>query len=85
MTRRESLLAWYPVALRYGGLFGGLIFVPAVWLATNRLEPALIALFTSMLGLGEATDALRDFVRSRPPGPGADSIPVGPRPQAERE
>lgn len=74
MMRRESLLAWYPVALRYGGLFGGLIFVPAVWLLTDRLEPSLIALFTSMLGLGEATDALRDFVRGRPPGPNEPAV-----------
>lgn len=81
MTRREALLAWYPVALRYGGLWGALIFVPAVWLLTNRIEPALIAVFTSMLGLGEAADALRDFVKARPSG----DLPAALRPQSERE
>lgn len=83
MSRRESLLAWFPVLLRYGGLVGGLLFVPLVWLLTNRLEPALIAFFTTMLGLGEGTDALRDFVRTRPIPPELDKLP--PRPGLERE
>ncbi len=67
--RRESLLAWFPVILRYGGLIGGLVFVPLVWLLTGRLEPALIAMFTAMWGFGEGTDALREFSRSTPRPP----------------
>jgi hypothetical protein len=65
--KRQSLLHWYPVLLRYGGLTGCLVFVPAVWLVTNRLEPALIAMFMSMVGIGEGVDALRDFTHHRPP------------------
>ncbi len=68
MTRRESMLEWYPVALRYVGL-AGVPFVAVVWLVTDRLSGELIAFFTLLLGLREGTDALRDFARSRPAPP----------------
>ncbi len=73
--RRESLLAWFPVVLRYGGLVGALVFVPAVWVLTDRLEPALIAMFSAMWGFGEGVDAMREFARSAPKPP--DLMPAG--------
>lgn len=65
---RESLLSWFPVALRFTGL-AGVLFVAVVWLLTNRLEPALLGLFGSMLGLGEGVDALKELAASRTPPP----------------
>lgn len=61
---RESMLSWFPVALRYGGLVG-VLFVAVVWLLTNRLEPALLAMFGSMVGIGEAGDAIRELSTRR--------------------
>lgn len=77
---RDSLLSWFPVALRYAGL-AGVIFVAVVWLLTNRLEPALLGLFGSMLGLGEGVDALKELSRSRsqPPPPVPPASPTGER------
>lgn len=67
--KRDSLLAWFPVILRYGGLLGALVFVPAVWVLTNRVEPTLIAMFSAMWGFGEGVDALREFAKSAPKPP----------------
>lgn len=66
--RRHSLQDWFPVLLRYTGL-AGVPFVAVVWLLTDRISGELIALFTTLLGLGEGTDALRDFIRTRPTPP----------------
>ncbi len=66
---RESLAAWFPIVLRYGGLAGCLLFVPIVWLLTGRLAGELIGMFTAMWGLGEGADALREFSRSAPKAP----------------
>lgn len=61
-------MAWFPVALRYTGL-AGVIFGALFWAATHLLtgqgvvEPSLLALFGSMLGLGEVADAFRELNR----------------------
>ncbi len=68
MSRRESLEEYFPVLLRYTGL-AGVPFVAIVWLVTDRLSGELVAFFTLILGLGQGTDALRDFTRSRPTPP----------------
>lgn len=51
------------MALRYLGLIG-VVFVAVVWLLTNRVEPALLGLFGSMIGIGEGADAVRDLAES---------------------
>lgn len=71
MTQRDSLLAWFPVVLKYTGL-GMTILMALFWAATflitgsGAVEPALLALFGSMVGIGEAADAIRDFGLGRP-------------------
>lgn len=59
---RRSLLEWFPVINRYGGILG-VVFVAVVWLVTNRFEPGLLAFFGGMIGLGEGVDALKDLSR----------------------
>ncbi len=59
------MMSWYPVALAYLGI-AGVLFVSVVWLLTDRLEPALLAFFGSVIGIGEGVGAIRDFVSSRP-------------------
>lgn len=55
------------MALRYGGLIVAFPFIPLVWLLTDRVEPALVGLSLSMMGLGEGQQALRDFFETRKP------------------
>lgn len=64
MARRDSALAWSPVVARYLG-YSGVLFVAVVWLLTNRIEPALIGLFGSLIAGGEGADALREFSQTR--------------------
>lgn len=71
---RDSLLAWFPVILRYGGLLGALVFVPGVWVFTDRFEPVLIAMFSAMWGFGEGADAMREFARSAPKPPDLPTV-----------
>lgn len=61
-----TAMSWFPVAMRYGGLFG-VVFVAFVWLVTNRIEPSLLALFGGMMGVGEGVDALKELVLARQP------------------
>lgn len=65
MNRREAMMSWYPVALAYLGILG-VLFVSVVWLLTDRLEPALLAFFGSIIGIGEGVGAIRDFISNRP-------------------
>lgn len=82
MTRLQKLEQLFPVLMRYGGLAGGLIFVPLVWLLTDRLAPELIAFFTTIMGIGVGQDALRDFARSRPQPPSSVAPLVAPEDEA---
>jgi hypothetical protein len=75
MNRREKLEEWFPVALRYGGFLVAFPFIPLVWLLTDRVEPALIGLALTMMGLGEGQQALRDFFETRKP-PQGDNLKV---------
>lgn len=68
MDRRSSLLQWFPVLTRYGGLIG-VAFVAFVWLLTNRFEPALLAFFGGMIGVGEGVDALKELAQAKVPAP----------------
>lgn len=67
----STLLEWFPVVLRYGGAIGAFIFVPVFWAMTDRLEPALIGMFTLAWGFGEGVDAVREFKRDAPAPPEA--------------
>ncbi len=82
MTRRDSWLAWFPVALRFTGL-AGVVFVAGVWLVTNRIEPSLLALFGSMVGIGEGADAVRDLVAANADRAKAQDANPRPRPGTE--
>lgn len=74
MDRRSSLLEWFPVLTRYGGLTG-VAFVVAFWALTNRFEPTLLAFFGGMIGLGEGVDALKELSRGRAPQVAPDEGP----------
>lgn len=74
-------MSWFPVAMRFTGLLG-VVFVAAVWLLTNRVEPSLLALFGSMVGIGEGADAIRELGNRPPPPDGAQ--PVIPPPRTSR-
>jgi hypothetical protein len=65
-VRRESLAAWFPVVLRYGG-FAIFVFFVGFWVLANRIEPTLIAGAGTMMGLGEGAAAIRDLANTRPP------------------
>lgn len=82
MTKRDSWLSWFPVALRFTGL-AGVVFVAGVWLVTDRIEPSLLALFGSMVGIGEGADAVRDLVAAS--ADRAKAQEVSPRPRTETE
>lgn len=42
-----------------------LVFTAAVWLVTNRVEPAFVGASVTLLITGAGQDALRDFQRSK--------------------
>ncbi len=75
MSRRDSLLAWFPVVLKYTGI-GMTILITLFWGLTylisgqGVIEPALLAAFGSMYAVGEGSDAIREL---KGPGPGASS------------
>lgn len=48
---------WLPLILGTVGI----IFVSVVWLVTDRIEPSLIALFGSLVGVSEGANALKDL------------------------
>jgi hypothetical protein len=64
--KRDSLQAWFPVLLRYGG-FAIFLFFVCFWVFTGRVEPTLLAGAGTMMGLGEGAAAIRDFANTRPP------------------
>lgn len=68
MSRREQFQAWFPIALAYVGGVGLVLFVPAVWLLTSRIEPYLIGAFTTAIGFGYGAEALKPS-KVRPPRP----------------
>lgn len=74
----RSWMSWFPVAMRFTGL-AGVVFVAAVWLLTNRVEPSLLALFGSMVGIGEGADAIREAQRASSPPPPPLPLPSDPR------
>lgn len=51
----DTLLAWFPVVMRYGALIG--VLHQAVWAKFDR--PSLLALYGAMLGLSEVVEALK--------------------------
>lgn len=63
-ARRDALSLYLGAA--------GIVFITVVWLLTNRIEPALVALFGSMVGVNEGVQALKD-VNKKPE-------PVSPQP-----
>lgn len=63
---RSTLEEWFPLALRYGGLFL-LFFFVAFWAVTGRVEPILFAGAGTMAGLGEGAKAVRELSQARPP------------------
>ena len=42
--------------------FGGVVIVTAIWALTGRLSPELVALFGTMMGVGEGIGALREYL-----------------------
>lgn len=71
MSRREQMQAWFPITLAYAGAIGLVVFVPAVWLLTGRIEPYLIGGFTTAIGVGYGGEALRPATAPRPRAPDA--------------
>lgn len=60
MSARRDALSLYLGA-------AGIVFITLVWLLTNRIEPSLVALFGSMVGINEGVQALKDAGRPTPP------------------
>jgi hypothetical protein len=65
-VHRETLAAWFPIVLRYGG-FAIFLFFVAFWVFTNRIEPTLLAGAGTMMGIGEGAAAIRDLANTKPP------------------
>lgn len=61
MDRRQQLMKWFPVIMRYGGFLGE-VGSAIFWAITNRLEPTLVTSFGVMMGLGGGLEALRDLI-----------------------
>jgi hypothetical protein len=83
MDRRQQMMKWFPVVMRYGGFFGEMgsaIF----WVLTNRLEPALLTSFGVMMGLGGGLEALRDLMGENDRDRDDDKRQTGPRKRAVR-
>lgn len=57
MNRQGTTRAWLSPALGTAGI----IFVTAFWAITGRIEPSLVALFGSMVGVSEGVGAIRDL------------------------
>jgi hypothetical protein len=70
MNRQQSMLEWFPVLIRYGGLVG-VAFMIAFWALTDRFEPGIAAFLALMIGLNEGREALKDLGSARqvPPPP----------------
>lgn len=70
MDRRTSLLEWFPVLIRYGGLLG-VAFMIAFWALTDRFQPGIALFLGAMIGLNEGREALKDLSAARqiPPPP----------------
>lgn len=51
----------------------GIIFMTGFWALTGRIEPTLVALFGSLVGISEGANAIRDFSTSRSSRPPEDT------------
>ncbi len=65
MRRPEWWLAWFPVALRYGGLAGVAFEV----LVEKGDRLGLLALLGGMMGVGEMAQAIRSAQKREGSGP----------------
>lgn len=45
----------------------GIVFVTIFWALTGRIEPSLLALFGSLVGISEGVNAVRDLNKPPPP------------------
>lgn len=75
MDRRTSLLEWFPVLIRYGGL-AGVVFMIGFWAVTSRFEPGIAAFLGLMIGLNEGREAIKDLSEAR-------QIPPAAKPREE--
>lgn len=73
MSRRDSMIRWYPVIFMYTGwgmclLQFGIALVTYSFAGKAFVEPAFLGLFGTMAGVGHITDAIRDFAMNPPSG-----------------
>lgn len=72
---RQSLSDWFPVVLKYVGLFTAFVFTPTFWAVTvlvtgqGRLEPLILGAGLTAAGVGEGADAMRQLAAARQPPP----------------
>lgn len=59
----EGARPWIPVIL--GAV--GIVFLTIFWAFTGRIEPSLLALFGSLVGISEGVNAMRDLKNPKPP------------------
>ena len=59
--RSKEVREWIPIGLGVVGI----LFVTGFWALTGRIEPSLVTLFGSLVGITEGANALRDLA-SRP-------------------
>lgn len=70
MTQRRTSTVREWLTLVIG--LAGVVFVTAFWALTGRIDPLLVALFGSCIGLNEGVGALRELNRPPPQPPPKD-------------